>query len=187
MVFGIGYGDDVEHAREVLMELVKAHEKVLDDPEPVVEVGALGESSVDFIVRPWTKTEDYWAVFWDLTRERSRSASTRRRSRSPSPSATSTCTGTRPRARGTSSPPTEPARSPCARERRRTEPGDGLALLQLPDQKEEHHGPDEGRDQGADEAPVRGEAEQPEDEARRSRPRPRPPRRCPGRRSRRPA
>jgi len=68
LVFGIGYGDDIEHAARVLKEVVTSHEKVLDDPPPVVEVSALGESSVDFIVRPWVNTEDYWRVYWDLTR-----------------------------------------------------------------------------------------------------------------------
>jgi len=68
LVFGIGYGDDIRHAERVLKEIVASHEKVLDDPPPVVEVSALGESSVDFIVRPWAKTGDYWRVYWDITR-----------------------------------------------------------------------------------------------------------------------
>ena len=42
--------------------------KVLADPEPVVKVHELADSSVNFIVRPWTKTEDYWTVYWDLTK-----------------------------------------------------------------------------------------------------------------------
>jgi len=67
MVFGIGYGDDVRKAREVLMDIVKGHEKVLDDPEPVVQVHELGDSSVNFVVRPWVATDDYWAVYWDVT------------------------------------------------------------------------------------------------------------------------
>ena len=69
MKFGIGYGDDIERAREVLLEVVTSHEKVLADPAPVVQVGELGDSSVNFIVRPWSRTEDYWEVFWDVTRE----------------------------------------------------------------------------------------------------------------------
>lgn len=68
LAFGIGYGDDIQHAERVLKEIVASHEKVLDDPAPVVEVSALGESSVDFIVRPWAKTGDYWRVYWDITR-----------------------------------------------------------------------------------------------------------------------
>jgi small conductance mechanosensitive channel len=50
-------------------EIVSGHEKVLDDPEPVIRLHNLGDSSVDFIVRPWVKTDDYWDVYWDITRE----------------------------------------------------------------------------------------------------------------------
>ncbi|TDJ70385.1 MAG: mechanosensitive ion channel family protein [Planctomycetota bacterium] len=67
LVFGIGYGDDIEQAQEVLRELVKAHPKVLEEPEPVVRVHELGDSSVNFIVRPFVRNEDYWDVYWDLT------------------------------------------------------------------------------------------------------------------------
>ncbi len=45
------------------------HEKVLKQPEPNIRLHNLGDSSVDFIVRPWVKTEDYWAVYWDIMRE----------------------------------------------------------------------------------------------------------------------
>jgi small conductance mechanosensitive channel len=69
MVFGISYSDDIPHAEEVLMAILKEHEKVLGTPEPVVKLHTLGESSVDFIVRPWVKTTDYWDVYWDVTRE----------------------------------------------------------------------------------------------------------------------
>ena len=48
-------------------ETVKAHPLVLADPEPVVRVHELAASSVNFICRPWTKTSEYWAVYWDLT------------------------------------------------------------------------------------------------------------------------
>ncbi len=68
LVFGIGYGDDIPKAEKVLTEIVESHSKVLDDPEPVVRLHTLNESSVDFIVRPWVKTEDYWDVYWDITR-----------------------------------------------------------------------------------------------------------------------
>lgn len=67
MVFGIGYGDDMQKAKQVLLEVLSAHEKVLADPEPNVQVHELADSSVNFIVRPWVKTEDYWDVYWDLT------------------------------------------------------------------------------------------------------------------------
>ena len=69
MVFGIGYADDIPHAERVLREILEAHDKVLDDPEPMVKLHNLGDSSVDFIVRPWVKTDDYWDVYWDITRE----------------------------------------------------------------------------------------------------------------------
>jgi len=69
MIFGIGYADDIPHAERVLTEILEAHEQVLDDPEPVVKLHNLGESSVDFVVRPWVKTDDYWNVYWDVTRE----------------------------------------------------------------------------------------------------------------------
>jgi small conductance mechanosensitive channel len=69
MVFGISYTDDIPHTEKVLREIVDEHPKVLDDPEPVIKLHNLGDSSVDFIVRPWVKTDDYWDVFWDVTRE----------------------------------------------------------------------------------------------------------------------
>ena len=67
MVFGIGYGDDVRKAKEVLMGILQAHASVLEDPEPIVQVSELADSSVNFVVRPWVKTEDYWTVLWDVT------------------------------------------------------------------------------------------------------------------------
>jgi len=67
--FGIGYEDNIELAERVLTDIVTAHEKVLEQPEPIIKLHTLGDSSVNFIVRPWTKTEDYWDVYWDLMRE----------------------------------------------------------------------------------------------------------------------
>jgi small conductance mechanosensitive channel len=69
MIFGISYSDDIPHAEHVLEEILVSHEKVLEDPEPIVKLHNLGESSVDFVVRPWVKTDDYWDVYWDITRE----------------------------------------------------------------------------------------------------------------------
>jgi len=69
LVFGIGYSDDYDKARDILMNIITSHPKVLKDPEPVVKVHELGDSSVNLICRPWTKTEDYWAVYWDVMRE----------------------------------------------------------------------------------------------------------------------
>jgi small-conductance mechanosensitive channel len=69
MTFGIGYSDDVPKAEQVLAAIVAGHEKVLEEPAPVVRLHSLGDSSVDFVVRPWSKTKDYWDVYWDVTRE----------------------------------------------------------------------------------------------------------------------
>jgi small conductance mechanosensitive channel len=69
LVFGISYKADVDHAEAVFRDVLAKNEKVLSDPEPIVEVHNLGESSVEFAVRPWVRTEDYWPVYWRLTRE----------------------------------------------------------------------------------------------------------------------
>ncbi len=68
LVAGIGYGDDIAKAKSVLESLVGKHPKVLKDPAPTIEVNALADSSVNFVVRPWVNTPDYWAVYYDLTR-----------------------------------------------------------------------------------------------------------------------
>jgi small conductance mechanosensitive channel len=68
MTFGISYTDDIPHAEEVLNDILNSHEKVLSDPEPMVRLHTLNESSVDFVVRPWVKTDDYWDIYWDVTR-----------------------------------------------------------------------------------------------------------------------
>ncbi|MGV2988886.1 mechanosensitive ion channel domain-containing protein [Vibrio sp. E150_011] len=69
MVFGIGYGDDLLKAESVLNDIVTAHPCVLKSPEPMIKVHTLNTSSVDFVVRPWVKTDDYWDVYWDVTKE----------------------------------------------------------------------------------------------------------------------
>ncbi|MCF7985061.1 MAG: mechanosensitive ion channel family protein [Thiohalocapsa sp.] len=68
LVFGIGYDDSIEQAQQVLEDVVTNHPLVLEDPAPNIRVSELGDSSVNFIVRPWTKTADYWTVYWDLQR-----------------------------------------------------------------------------------------------------------------------
>ena len=68
MTFGIGYGDNNPKAEKMLTEIVTGHDKVLKDPAPVVRLHTLNESSVDFIVRPWVNKDDYWDVYWDITR-----------------------------------------------------------------------------------------------------------------------
>ena len=69
MTFGISYDDDIPKAERILEKILLDHEKVLEDPEPPVKLHTLGESSVDFVVRPWVLTDDYWNVYWDVTRE----------------------------------------------------------------------------------------------------------------------
>ena len=69
LVFGIGYGDDIALTERVLKEVVTAHPLVLEEPEPVIRVAELADSSVNLICRPWVKTPDYWTVYWELTRE----------------------------------------------------------------------------------------------------------------------
>lgn len=68
LTFGIGYDDDIAKAHKLLEEIVRQHELVLKDPAPAVRLHELGDSSVNFIVRPWCKTSDYWAIYWDVTR-----------------------------------------------------------------------------------------------------------------------
>jgi len=68
MSFGISYSDDIDHAERILSDIVRSHELVLAEPEPDIRLHTLGESSVDFIVRPWAMTSDYWTVYWDITR-----------------------------------------------------------------------------------------------------------------------
>ncbi len=67
MVFSIGYSDDIRKARDVMAAIIKADERVLAEPEPLIAVGELGASSVNFFVRPWVKTDDYWDVKFALT------------------------------------------------------------------------------------------------------------------------
>jgi small conductance mechanosensitive channel len=68
LIFGIGYDDDIDQAERILHEIVDRHELVLEDPAPVIRLHLLGESSVDFIVRPWVKSGDYWTAYWDITK-----------------------------------------------------------------------------------------------------------------------
>jgi small conductance mechanosensitive channel len=68
LVIGVGYDDDLQVARDTLLKVLTSDDRVLEDPAPNVQVSELGDSSVDFIVRPWVRTGDYWPVRWDLTR-----------------------------------------------------------------------------------------------------------------------
>jgi len=67
MVVGVSYGDDLNKAKQIMEDLLAADERVLKDPAPTVAVSKLGDSSVDFVVRPWVNSADYWAVKFDFT------------------------------------------------------------------------------------------------------------------------
>jgi len=65
MVFGVSYDDDIRVVKAELEKIIAEDERVLPEPAPVIELGELGDSSVNFIVRPWVKSADYWQVLWD--------------------------------------------------------------------------------------------------------------------------
>jgi small conductance mechanosensitive channel len=66
LVVGVSYGDDLDKVRKNLEELVAADSRILQDPECQIAVSELGDSSVNFVVRPWVKSEEYWKVRFDL-------------------------------------------------------------------------------------------------------------------------
>jgi small conductance mechanosensitive channel len=67
MAFVIDYKDNLKVAKEVVMSVLQAHEKVLNDPEPIVAVGALERDGVQLIARPWVAVENYWDVMFEIT------------------------------------------------------------------------------------------------------------------------
>ena len=67
MVVGVSYDDDLDKVRATIQELIDAEERILDEPKPTIAVSELADSSVNFVVRPWVKTPDYWGVMFDLT------------------------------------------------------------------------------------------------------------------------
>jgi len=69
LVFGIGYSDDIDKAQSILEDILNEHELVLKNPEPVVKLHELADSSVNFVCRPWVRPDDYWDVYWDITRD----------------------------------------------------------------------------------------------------------------------
>lgn len=69
MTISVSYESDYEKAREVISDLLSSYPEVLKDPAPTIEVNMLSASSVDFIVRPWTKNSDYWTVYWKFQKE----------------------------------------------------------------------------------------------------------------------
>ena len=66
MVIGVGYNDDLKVVAEILNRICREHPKVLDTPETKIFINNLGDSAVDFVVRPWAKSEDYWSVLADV-------------------------------------------------------------------------------------------------------------------------
>ena len=68
LIFGISYSDDIPRTEKVLQEVVDANEMVLKSHDVLIKVHELGDSSVNIILRPWVNTEDYWDVYWDITR-----------------------------------------------------------------------------------------------------------------------
>jgi small conductance mechanosensitive channel len=66
LTFGVSYSDDIDKVKAVIREVMAEDERILAEPAPVVGLMSLGESSVDFVVRPWVKSENYWPVLFDL-------------------------------------------------------------------------------------------------------------------------
>jgi len=69
LTFGVGYDSDIKKTKDVLLQVLTSHPLVLKDPEPTVNVSELADSSVNFAVRPWCKSEDYWTVYFDVTEQ----------------------------------------------------------------------------------------------------------------------
>lgn len=67
LVMGIGYGDDIDKAKKIMADVLEKDERILKDPAPKIAVVELADSSVNFVVRPWVKVEDYWDVYFDTT------------------------------------------------------------------------------------------------------------------------
>lgn len=67
LTFGVGYSSDIKKTKEVLMTVLTSHSKVLKTPEPTVNVSELADSSINFAVRPWCNSEDYWTVYFGIT------------------------------------------------------------------------------------------------------------------------
>lgn len=67
MIFGIGYDDDIRKAKQIMQGILDADERILKDPAPLIAVAELADSSVNFNVRPWVSSGDYWGVLFDVT------------------------------------------------------------------------------------------------------------------------
>jgi small conductance mechanosensitive channel len=69
ITFGVGYGARIPEVKDALLSVAKAHPRVMDDPPPFARVSKLSDSSVDFAVRLWVKTGDYWDVYFDMNEQ----------------------------------------------------------------------------------------------------------------------
>jgi small conductance mechanosensitive channel len=69
MKFRVAISEDVERIETLFLSILEAHPKTLEDPPPAVKLHELGEWAMEFVVRPWVRTPDYWEVYWELTRE----------------------------------------------------------------------------------------------------------------------
>ena len=69
MVIGVSYEDDLKKAQAVIAQVLAGDDRILPDPAPMIAVSELADSSVNFVVRPWVKVEDYWPAYFDLTRQ----------------------------------------------------------------------------------------------------------------------
>lgn len=67
MVFGIGYSDDIDKAKSVIQSMLESDSRIFKNPAPQIVVSALADSSVNFNVRPWVNSADYWGVYFDVT------------------------------------------------------------------------------------------------------------------------
>ncbi len=67
MVVGVSYSDDLDKVKKILEEIVAGDERVLAEPAVTIAVSELADSSVNFVLRPWVKTADYWGVKFDMT------------------------------------------------------------------------------------------------------------------------
>lgn len=66
LVIGVSYDDDIKKAKEILTAVLKEEDRILESPAPTIAVSELGNSSVNFVVRPWVKTADTWPVYFAL-------------------------------------------------------------------------------------------------------------------------
>jgi small conductance mechanosensitive channel len=65
--FGVGYGDDISRVKETLFGIAQEHQLIMDEPAPAVMLSELGDSAVVFRMRVWSRKEDYWTVFFEVT------------------------------------------------------------------------------------------------------------------------